>query len=93
MCHFIQGIFSQIIDVFCLQRHFLVIFHRMEIAVYQHLPLLQVALVEDFLVGKMGLVLLHFLKMLGMNTTDGYAQSTDTHHQAAVSVNADDVTF
>lgn len=91
VCHLIQGVLSQIVDVFCLQRYFFVVFHRMEIAVYQYLPLLQIALVEDFLVGKMGLILLHFLKMLGMNTADGYAQSTYVHHQAAVSVDADDV--
>ena len=48
---FAQGILSQIIDIFSLQRNFLVIFHRMEIAVYQHLPLLQVALVKDILMG------------------------------------------
>ena len=51
VCQLIQGVLSQIVDVFCLQRHFLVVFHGMEIAVYQHLPFLQVALVEDILVG------------------------------------------
>ena len=65
----------------------------MEIAVYQHLPLLQVALVEDILMGDCSLALLHFLKVLSMNTADCYTHSTDVHHQAAVSVYANDVAF
>ena len=40
VCRFVQGVLSQIVDVFCLQRHVLVVFHRMEIAVDQHLTLL-----------------------------------------------------
>ena len=51
MRQLVQGVFSQIVDVFGLQRHFLVVFHRMEIAVYQHLSLLQVALIKDILMG------------------------------------------
>ena len=51
MRQLVQGVFSQIADVFGLQRHFLVVFHRMEIAVYQHLSFLQVTLIEDILMG------------------------------------------
>ena len=51
MRQLIQSVFPQIIDIFGLQRHFLVVFYRMEIAVYQHLSLLQVALIKDILMG------------------------------------------
>ena len=32
MRQLVQGVFSQIVDVFCLQRHLLVVFHRMEMS-------------------------------------------------------------
>lgn len=37
--------------------------------------------------------MLHFLKVLGMNTADCYTHSTNVHHQTVISVNTNDVAF
>ena len=93
LCQLCRHIPAQIVDVLCLRHCVTVCLHRMEVAVYECLTFLQVAPVEDVIVCKRGLALLHFLEMLGMDTADGDAKSADIHHETAVTVNAYDVAF